>query len=333
MKNIFYLLFFILVISFSIFINYKYNESLKEQSILIYEFNNSGSLDYPLDLVKDFNDTFPNITVTTIPISLLKARYFLKENKFQEAIDLIHKSIKDNPYLGISEYELARFYLIRDLDSLYHYSKIAFNKLPRNNYHTKIYFTALSKLKKEKELDSAFSLIKNYKTFEQWKDYIFCKLDLNENNRQKMQTLLDQEDKFDKTMDEYITLQTLVNVGFNNYSDYQSSIIKAEALFDQNRLIESAIIYDEVSVKNPSQYLLKENAAIVYFKAGMYQAAINSFKYVIDNFRDRKDAKSEFYLGLTYLSAKNKLIGCDFLRLANQKNFSGSKNVIEKFCN
>lgn len=333
MKNKLFYLFIILILGFSIFINFKYNESLKEQSILIYEFNNSGALDYPLDLVKDFNDTFPNISVTTLPISLLKARYFLKENKFQEALDLMHKSINDNPYLGISEYELARFYLLRDIDSLYHYSKQAFYKLPRNNYHTKIYFTALSQLKKEKELDSAFNTIKNYNSFEQWKDYIFCKLDLNENNRQSMQNLLDQQDIFDKSKDEYITLQTLANVGFNNYNDYQSSIIKAEALFDQNRLIESAIIYDEVSVKNPSQYLLKENAAIVYFKAGMYQAAINSFKYVIDNFKNRKDAKSEFYLGLTYLSSENKLIGCDFLKLANQKNFSGSRNVIEKYCN
>ena len=78
----------------------------------------------------------------------------------------------------------------------------------------------------------------------------------------------------------------------------------SENLFDQGRLIEAAIIYDEVSVKNPSQYLLKENAAIVYFKAGMTEAAINSFQFVIDNFTDRKNAKSEFYLGLTYLLKK-----------------------------
>ena len=161
---------------------------------------------------------------------------------------------------------------------------------------------------------------------------IFSKLEIDETNRKSMQNLLATNNTFDKTKDEYITLQTLVNIGFNNYSDYESSIIKAEALFDQKRLVESAVIYDEVSVKNPSQYLLKENAAIAYYKAGMYQAAINSFQFVIDNFTTRKDAKSEFYLGLTLLTAKNEFLGCKYLELAKEKNFAGAKEIIEKFC-
>ena len=332
MKNNFLFIITLFPVITSIFVNYKFNNSLKEQSILIYEFNNSGSLDYPLDKVKEFNHTFPNITVTTLPIGLLKARYYLKHYKPVEALDLIHKSKRFNPYLGIVDYELAKYYLLRDVDSMHYYAKRSFDKLPRNNYHTKIYFTALRKLKKEKELDSAFNLVKKYNSFEQWKDYIFSKLEIDETNRKSMQNLLATNNTFDKTKDEYISLQTLVNIGFNNYSDYESSIIKAEALFDQKRLVESAVIYDEVSVKNPSQYLLKENAAIAYYKAGMYQAAINSFQFVIDNFTTRKDAKSEFYLGLTLLTAKNEFLGCKYLELAKEKNFAGAKEIIEKFC-
>ena len=102
MKN--NLLFFIIlsITVISIIINHKFNNSLKEQSILIYEFNNSGSLDYPLDRVKEFNHTFPNITVTTLPIALLKARYYLKHFKPVEALELIHNSKQFNPYLGIA---------------------------------------------------------------------------------------------------------------------------------------------------------------------------------------------------------------------------------------
>ena len=332
MKNNFIFIGLLIAIVSSMAINYLYYKSLNEQSILIYEFNNSGSLDYPFDLVKDFNHTFPDITVTTLPISVLKARYYLKVDKPEEALDLIHKSMKANPYVGLSEYELARFYIKRDIDSLLHYSKQAFHKLPRSDYHSKAYFAALSKLKKEQELDSAFSLIKKYNSFEQWKDYIFLKLEFGEKNRHEMQKLLDENNNFDRTKDKYITLQTLVNVGFENYTDFQTSIVKAEAFFDQNRLVESAVIYDEVSVKNPAEYLLKENAAIAYYKAGMFDAAINSFEFVIDNFLNRKDAKAEFYLGLTYLTAKNKFQGCRYLTLAQKKNFSGARKVKDKFC-
>ena len=331
-KNLLFLL-IILIITASIKINYAFNSSLIEQTILIYEFNNSGSLDYPFDKVQDFNHTFPNVTVTALPISFMKARYYLKAKKFDEGLALIYESMKINPYIGVSEFELAKFYQSRNSDSLYNNSKQAFHKLPSNNYHSKFYFYALSKLNREQELDSAFNIIKKNNDFEQWKDYIFYKLALDETNRMEMTKLLEGNSTFDKKKDQYVTLRTLVDVGFNNYSSYEASIIKAENLFDQGRLIEAAIIYDEVSVKNPSQYLLKENAAIVYFKAGMTEAAINSFQFVIDNYIDRRDAKSEFYLGLTHLLQKNKSLGCTYLKYADDKDFAGSKKVIEKYCN
>ena len=330
-KNLLFLL-IILIITTSIKINYAFYNSLNEQTILIYEFNNSGSLDYPFDKVQDFNHTFPNLTVTALPISFMKARYYLKAEKFDEALALIYESMKINPYIGVSEFELAKFYQSRNSDSLYNNSKQAFHKLPSNNYHSKFYFYALSKLNREHELDSAFNIIKKNNDFEQWKDYIFYKLALDETKRMELSKLLEGNSTFDKKKDQYVTLRTLVDIGFNNYSSYEASIIKAENLFDQGRLIEAAIIYDEVSVKNPSQYLLKENAAIVYFKAGMTEAALNSFQFVIDNYINRKDAKSEFYLGLTYLLQKNKLLGCTYLRYANDKNFAGSKKVIENYC-
>lgn len=331
-KNLFFLL-IIFIISASIKINYALYNSLNEQRFLIYEFNNSGSLDLPFDVVKDFNHTFPNVTVTTLPISFMKARYYLKAKKYDDALDLIYESKKINPYIGVSEFELAKFYQKRNNDSLYNNSKQAFHKLPLNNYHSKFYFYTLSKLNREQELDSAFNIIKKNNDFEQWKDYIFYKLSLDETNRMEMSKLLEGNSTFDKKKDKYVTLRTLVNIGFNNYSSYQASILKAESLFDQGRLIEAAIIYDQISVKNPSEYLLKENAAVVYFKAGMTEAAINSFQFVIGNFTDRKNAKSEFYLGLTHLLQKNKSLGCTYLKYADEKGFAGTKKVIEKFCN
>ena len=133
--------------------------------------------------------------------------------------------------------------------------------------------------------------------------------------------------------DEFTTLQTLVNIGYESLGDVQAKILKAETLFDQNKLVESAVMYDEVSNSDPTQYLLKENAGIAYFKASMSKASENTFRYIIENFYDRKDSKSEFFLGLVYLEKEQKKEGCFYLDVARKNSYPGSREYWEQFCN
>ena len=333
MKNKLFFSLALLILIGSVIINYKFNLSLREQSVLVLEFNDSGSLNAPIEMVSDFQDDFPNLTVTGVPISMFKSRYFLKQKRFNEALALLHKSKKENPYIGIVDFELAKYYFGRDMDSSHYYSKLAFNKLPRNYYHSKVYFTVLAKKKNEKELDSAFNKIKKFKSFEQLKDYIFAKLELNPSSREKLKELVKNPKEYLIKKDEFTTLQTLVNIGYESLGDVQAKILKAETLFDQNKLVESAVMYDEISNSDPTQYLLKENAGISYFKASMSKASENTFRYIIENFYDRKDSKSEFYLGLVYLEKGQKKEGCFYLNVARKNSFPGSRNYWEKFCN
>jgi len=333
MKNKLFFSLSLLILMVSVIINYKFNLSLKEQSVLVLEFNDSASLNAPIEMVENFEDSFPNLTVTTVPISMFKSRYFIKAKRFDEALQLLYKAKSENPYLGIVDFELAKHYYGRNIDSSYYYAKMAHNKLPRNDYHSKIYFSVLAKKQKEKELDSAFNKIKMYKSFEQLKDYIFSKLELNSSNREKLKELLKNPREYVANRDQFTTLQTLVNIGYESMEDTQAKILKAEVLFDQNKLIESAVIYDEISNSDPTQYLLKENAGIAYFKASMSKASENSFRYIINNFYDRKDSKSEFYLGLVYLEKGLKKEGCFYLNVARENSFPGSRNYWEQFCN
>ncbi len=333
MKNKFFFISSLIVLLASVIINYKLNESFKEQSVLILEFNNSGSLNYPIEMVEKFEDVFPNLSSTAVPISLFKARYFLKAKQPVEGLKLLYKAESENPYIGLVDFELAKFYFHRNKDSAYKYAKRAHFKLPRNDYHSKIYFKVLANKGKENELDSAFNIIKNAKRFDQWKDYIFTKLEMNNSNRDKLKELLNNADFFKDREDELYTLKTLVNIGYESLGEFQSKILKAETLFDQNRLLESAVIYDEISNSDPTRYKLKENAGIAYLKAGMSKSSENSFKYVVENFFDRKDSKSEFYLGIVYLENEFKKEGCFYIKIALKNNYSGSRQVWEKFCN
>ena len=106
-------------------------KSFNDQSLLIYEFNAYQNR-APLDLIKTFNDAIPNITVTTLPLKMLKARYYMRDSLINIALPLLYQARKDNPYLKISDFELAKYHFKNnDLDSAEFYSKNAFEALPQ----------------------------------------------------------------------------------------------------------------------------------------------------------------------------------------------------------
>tara|TARA_B100000780_G_scaffold52847_2_gene32802 strand:- start:1845 stop:2843 length:999 start_codon:yes stop_codon:yes gene_type:complete len=331
MKN--KIIFFICVIPLtcSIYINYLVNESFKEQNFLIFEFNNY-QLSFPTNVILTFNHTFPNITVTGIPLGTLKARYLLRDSNDKEAIELIHSSKKANPYIGLASVELANYYLRNNVDSAYYYSKIAFSALPNNPYHTKLYFKSLLLLEKEKELDSVFYEIKKYNNMEQWQNYIFTKLELNNSNKEGLKSLVNEAELYEPNRDKLSTLQALVNVGFGGLSDIQEVVLNAEKSFDQKDYIISAINFLRAAELNTSRYNYYENAALAYYLGGYFEEARQHFTYVLKNFQKNRNGKSEFYLGLLEIEKKNKYQGCIYLKEALKKNFLGSRKVIKNYC-
>ena len=52
---------------------------------------------FPLNKVPSLVPDIPNITVTTIPINSVKARYYFNAKKYKKAISLIEKGTKANP--------------------------------------------------------------------------------------------------------------------------------------------------------------------------------------------------------------------------------------------
>ena len=331
MKN--KIIFFVCIVPLtcSIYINYLVNESFKEQTILIFEFNNF-QLNFPTNDVLTFNHTFPNISVTGVPLGTLKARYLFNDSNDNEAIKLIHSSKKANPYLGLASVELANYYLRNNIDSAYYYSKIAFSALPTNPYHTKLYFKSLLLLEKEKELDSVFYEIKKYNNMEQWQIYIFTKLELNNSNREGLKSLVNEADLYVNDKDRMSTLNALVNVGFEGLSDIQAIVLNAEKSFDQKDYVISAINFLRAAELNTSRYNYYENAALAYYLGGYFEEARKLFTYVLKNFQKNRNGKSEFYLGILEIEKKNKFQGCIFLDEALKKQFSGTRKVIENYC-
>ena len=219
-----------------------------------------------------------------------------------------------------------------NIDSAYYYSKIASSSLPRNVFHTKNYFKTLLLLEKEKELDSAFSSIKNFNLMAQWQQYIFTKLELNNSNREGLKGLVKEAELYVDDQNQLSTLKALVNVGFEGLSGIQAIVLKAEQLFDQQDFVLSAINFLRAAELNPSRYNYYENAALAYYLGGELEEARKLFTFILKNFQKKRNGKSEFYLGVLEIEKKNKNQGCIFLKEALKKQFSGTRKVIENYC-
>ena len=69
---------------------------------LLQDFN-TNKYNLALNKVDNIVPDIPNITVTTIPINSVKARYYFNAKKYKKALSLIEKGTKANPYLYYSE--------------------------------------------------------------------------------------------------------------------------------------------------------------------------------------------------------------------------------------
>ena len=127
--------------------------------VLLQDFN-SNQYNLPLNQVESIVPDIPNITVTTIPINSVKARYFYNAKKYEKAKAFIEKGTKANPYLFYSEILKSQIFEEQGkLDSAKFYAKKAFFGLPNNELHSTRYMNLLNLTADRKSLDEAFELL------------------------------------------------------------------------------------------------------------------------------------------------------------------------------
>ena len=218
---------FLSTILMSGYINLKVLKSFVEQSYLLYDFN-SFQLSFPIEQVESYNDFLPNITATGLPLKMMKARYFMRDSLIDKALSLFHQSNKANPYIRFADLELSKYHYKKDnLDSAEIYSKNAFKALPRQYLFTRQYFKILTKQKKEEELDSAFKEIKEFFIIDQWRDYMFSKIALNKNSKDELLKILYKAKQYISDPNEFSTIETILDVGYENLDDLGKIIIYA----------------------------------------------------------------------------------------------------------
>ena len=324
-----------------IFSAYKIYDSTRYQTFLLWDFNND-QYNIPYEVYAEkLQDNYPNISLTTIPIKALKARYFMNIDSIEIAKELLFDAIKVNPYLNGPESMLADIYFNeKKYDSSLYYSKKAFYALTNVNAHRHQYFKNLIHLNDSTELDNAFKMLKDFRNPNHWYEYFTARYRIVGSNDKKLLNLIDEfKLKFPNEDENKIDdIAKFIKIGADDYSLSYIMSVEANSKFQDKDFERSAQLYESAILLNSEEYTFFENAAISYAFIKNYDKAFKYYDQVIYVFGS-KNGKSEYFKGLLKIQLNQKQQGCDYLRKASDKKYidivsgSNSLQVFNSLCN
>ena len=314
----------------SLFISNKVYDSLKNQFYLLKDFNR-GEYKTNLSDVIAMDLNIPNVTVTTIPMVDIKARYLINSKKYDDALDFLLKDKTANPYLFYKESLMSTVFEKQGkIDSAYYYAKQAYNGLPNNHVHV-AKFLNLALAKKDLEaIKSAASNLLETHSKTNWQNILTAYVDLVGHGDKELIRITERAVNlfpYDKNI---MILKKLANVSSQNISKAEIIAKNALSFFNDKNYKEAARLYIEASNYNPIEYSYLENAATSFYLIEEFGNALLYSGKVIENFNPGT-GKSEYIHGISKISIGDKT-GCEFIFKSVSFGFEGAKKIYDQNC-
>lgn len=299
--------------------NYKYFKSLYGQNTV---FADEKAMKLSYDKVDEVLPNYPNLNEFGYTIASLKAKYLIKEKRYDEALELLMRTKNDNKYIMYNENLVASIYgNYSNYDSVYKYRKMAFEMYPKVEVLFTNYILTLKKLNKIKELDEAKLYHDKYGSNEKF-DSIFNriynhngKIILNKNEKAQENPINVMDKNLSKTseadqkkkLDYIIELSTKLN---NTKNDWKKRLEISEEL---KKLQPESIIHDmnigmslyKLSRPKEAKPFIEKSIKSNYFTDGL----------------------PEFVMGCNYLTLNDKSKGCEYLSIAKTKGYTIPENI------
>ena len=303
-----------------------YYRSLIAQAIYSYD-SLKGEPERTWDEVKDAFPPIPNINAFCIPINEIKAKYLMKEKRYEEALQIL-TSANHNPALGYNEFLRAFIYYNTDKrDSAFQLAKNAFYKRPRS----KSYYDLLAKFciqrKDSATLGEMFRKIVPLRNEDWVWDLYLAGLKeaggTNENLTSKMSQALVA----------FPQSELLRNRQKNLYysEEYRFAVSRGIEFYQKKDYSNAAKAFMQAAALNPFDYSNFENVGLSYYALSDYSNAVPWFEKVFA-IRPKVDGKSEYFLGLSYVNLGDRNKGCPFLKVASDLNFSEGSSYYSSLC-
>ena len=321
----------ILIVIPSIYVSNKVYESLKGQMFLLQDFN-SNQFNVPLNQIDNIVPNIPNITVTTIPINSVKARYFVNSRQYDKALALLDKGTTANPYLFYSEVLKSQIYQQRgQLDSAKIYSKKAFFGLPNNDLHSSRYINLINITRDRDALEEAFELLTFNNKINNWKNYLIIANSLYPKGDQNLKDRAERAMKIFPGNQEFIALYREIvvgQIGVKAAAQYSSNGLK---YYNERDYKNAAIEFEKAIESNPLDYTHYENAATSNYLIGNIEKALEQINVVINDLNP-VNGKCEYIKALIFIRMGDPIGACPLFETSKDSGYVPAEASYNQYC-
>ena len=306
-------------------------KSLKGQLFLLRDFNTS-KYSIPINEIDNITPDLPNITVTTIPMKTIKARYYINAKKYDRALNLLNEGIPANPYLFISENLKAQVFLKQGkIDSAYINARKSFYGLPKNALHASTYAQVLQVNRNAEEAKKVFDVLGKKSGPTIWKNFLIVLSQLLPQGDPDLVNYSSKATELFPSDKEIFSIKKLAVVGQQRISEANSISQIGLNYFNDKKYVEAAIEFEKASKIDHLEYAHFENAASAYYMAGDTGKALNLSDYVINNLNPRT-GKSEYINALAHISIGGVSRACELLQLAIDYGYKQAQTTFNNRC-
>jgi O-antigen ligase/tetratricopeptide (TPR) repeat protein len=315
----------------SVYVTNSVYESLKGQMFLLQDFN-SNQFNVPMNQIDTLVPEMPNITVTTIPINSIKARYYFNAGKYDKAIALLEQGTKANPYLYYSELLKSQIFMAKgQTDSASVYAKKAFFGLPNNALHSSHYLNVINQTRDLKALEEAYELLVSKNDINNWRNYLIVastlyppKDKILTAKAKQAATLFAQDEKI-KGLYQSIVLGPM---GANQAATYSKEGL---AFYNQGDYKNAAISFEKALERNPLEFSYFENAATSNYLLGNIERALEQINVVITEMNPL-NGKSEYIKALIFIKMGDPIGACPLLETSKDSGYSQAIATFDQYC-
>jgi O-antigen ligase/Tfp pilus assembly protein PilF len=315
----------------SIGITHTTYQSLKGQLFLLRDFNNN-QYSVTMDKIDHITPELPNITVTTIPMKSIKARYYFNAKKYDKALALINEGIPANPYLFFSENLKAQIFLQQGkIDSAHVNARKAFYGLPKNGLHASIYAQTLQIKKDRSETLKVFELLSKKSGPAIWKNFLIVLSQLVTSQDPDFVKYASKAVELFPNDKELFTLKKLAVVGQQKVNEAAAISQLGLNYFNQGKYVEAGLEFEKALKIDILEFAHCENAASAFYMAGDYDKALIYSDRVISELNP-KTGKSEYINALVHLNIGGVPRACELLRQAIDYGYTQAQATLDQRC-
>ena len=333
MKNKITISIFFAITFIILLLNIKLYRSYVQQASLLRDINLG---------TKEFNDNyqeievdFPNISVTSMNLKTVKAKYLIDDAKFEEAIELL-ETVDYDP-LGIADVRKAEAYFsLGKYDSMYYASKRAWESLPQNQNHLLYYLKSLRLFNINSEITKIYEQFNEKIDISRWLYFYFTTAYtiMDENNEDLIKNQAKETyHRYGNQNDENLNIILYyILYGEENYKEAIQFSEEAAKLFQNNDFLNAANKYELAREKfpiNPDYYY---NGMASLFKSEKHKEAQQIFFSMPDSLNP-KNGRFEFLVARSYLNLKDTLNSCIYFNKSNQLGMNSSLPYLKNLCN